>query len=103
MVYRLKFFGGEHDGESHVVHKNQGAIMGRSPTSSVYVRDKNVSRVHCQITVTDTGTGELHAGRDQRDVPFGFRDCLVARNGNRDSLGQPECPGKDEAEDRSRG
>jgi adenylate cyclase len=55
VVYRLRFFGGEHDGETYIVDKNHGAIMGRSPTNTVYVRDKNVSRVHCQITVTDKG------------------------------------------------
>ena len=54
-MYRLRFFGGEHDGETYPIDKTRGAIIGRSPTNTVYVRDKNVSRVHCQITVTDRG------------------------------------------------
>ena len=54
-MYRLRFFGGEHDGETYPIDKTRGAIIGRSPTNTVYVRDKNVSRVHCQITVSDRG------------------------------------------------
>ena len=54
-MYRLRFFGGEHDGETYPVDKVHGIIIGRSPTNAVYVRDKNVSRVHSQLTVTDKG------------------------------------------------
>ena len=54
-MYRLRFFGGEHDGETYPLHRARGVIIGRSPTNNVYVRDKNVSRVHCQVTVTDVG------------------------------------------------
>ena len=54
-MYRLRFFGGEHDGETYPIHRTHGTIVGRSPTNTVYVRDKNVSRVHCQLTVTGKG------------------------------------------------
>ena len=54
-MYRLRFFGGEHDGETYPIDHSHGTIVGRSPTNTVYVRDKNVSRVHCQITVTEQG------------------------------------------------
>lgn len=55
MAYRLRFIGGEQDGEIYPVDEARGAILGRSPTNTVYIRDKNVSRVHCQIAITDEG------------------------------------------------
>lgn len=54
-MYRLRFIGGEHEGETYPIDKSHGTIVGRSPTNTVYVRDKNVSRVHCQLTVTEQG------------------------------------------------
>jgi len=54
-MYRLRFYGGEHDGETYPIDKSHGTIIGRSPTNTVYVRDKNVSRVHCQLTITEKG------------------------------------------------
>ena len=52
---RLRFFGGEHDGETYPIDRSHGTIVGRSATNTGYVRDKNVSRVHCQLTVTEQG------------------------------------------------
>lgn len=54
-MYRLRFYGGEHNGETYPIDRTHGTIIGRSPTNTVYVRDKNVSRVHCQIIVGDQG------------------------------------------------
>jgi len=53
MAFRLRFFGGEHDGETYLVDQRRGLTLGRSPTNNVFVRDKNVSRVHAQVTVKD--------------------------------------------------
>src|SRR3972149_1964504 len=54
-MYRLRFYGGEHDGETYPIDRTHGTIIGRSPTNTVYVRDRNVSRVHCQLTSTERG------------------------------------------------
>ena len=53
MAFRLRFFGGEHDGETYLVDARRGVTLGRSPTNNIFVRDRNVSRVHCQIVVSD--------------------------------------------------
>ena len=55
LAYRLRFFGGEHDGETYLLDKSRSTILGRSPSSTIYVRDKHISRVHCQVTVADEG------------------------------------------------
>lgn len=55
IAYRLRFFGGEHDGETYLLDKSRSTIIGRSPSSTIYIRDKHISRVHCQVTVTDEG------------------------------------------------
>ena len=51
MAFRLRFFGGEHDGETYLVDEKRGVTLGRSPTNNIFVRDRNVSRVHAQVTV----------------------------------------------------
>jgi len=51
MAFRLRFFGGEHDGETYLVDPKRGVTLGRSPTNNIYVRDRNVSRVHAQIRI----------------------------------------------------
>jgi len=55
MAYRIKFLEGEREGETVPISEARGAIIGRSPSNTVYIRDKNVSRIHCQLVISDQG------------------------------------------------
>ena len=55
MAYRLKFLEGEREGETVPISEARGVIIGRSPSNAVYIREKNVSRIHCQLVVSEQG------------------------------------------------
>ena len=52
MPYGIRVRTGPEEGELYPLFENREITLGRSPTNNVFVRDKNVSRVHCQIVVT---------------------------------------------------
>ena len=49
MAYRVEIVAGPQTGESYPVDSVRGTIVGRSPTNNVYLKDRSVSRAHCQI------------------------------------------------------
>ncbi len=53
MAYRVKFLEGERKGETIPIDETRGVIVGRSPSNAIYIRDKNVSRIHCQVVVSE--------------------------------------------------
>ena len=53
MPYAIRVRTGAEEGELYPLFENREITIGRSPTNNIFVRDKNVSRVHCQIVVTD--------------------------------------------------
>ena len=55
MPYGMRVRTGPEEGELYPLFENREITLGRSPTNNIFVRDKNVSRVHCQIVVTDDG------------------------------------------------
>ena len=55
MACRIKFLEGEREGETVPISEARGVIVGRSPSNSVYIRDKNVSRIHCQLVLSEQG------------------------------------------------
>ena len=55
MPYGIRVRTGIEEGELYPLLENREITLGRSPTNNIFVRDKNVSRVHCQIVVTETG------------------------------------------------
>ena len=55
MPYGIRVCTGLEEGEVYPLFENREITIGRSPTTNIFVRDKNVSRVHCQIVVTDAG------------------------------------------------
>jgi len=52
MPYAVRVRTGSEEGELYPLHENREITIGRSPTNNIFVRDKNVSRVHCQIVVS---------------------------------------------------
>jgi pSer/pThr/pTyr-binding forkhead associated (FHA) protein len=55
MPYGIRICTGLEEGEVYPLFDNREITVGRSPTNNVFVRDKNVSRVHCQIVITEVG------------------------------------------------
>jgi len=55
MPYGIRVRTGLEEGELYPLFENREITLGRSPTNNIFVRDKNVSRVHCQIVVTESG------------------------------------------------
>lgn len=53
MPYAIRVRTGVEEGELYPLFENREITIGRSPTNNIFVRDKNVSRVHCQIVVTE--------------------------------------------------
>ena len=56
MPYRVEIVEGPQVGESYPVDSARGTIVGRSPTNNVYLKDRSVSRAHCQIRA-EAGNG----------------------------------------------
>jgi pSer/pThr/pTyr-binding forkhead associated (FHA) protein len=52
MPYAVRVRTGSDEGELYPLFENREITIGRSPTNNIFVRDKNVSRVHCQIVVS---------------------------------------------------
>ncbi len=52
MPYAVRVRTGSEEGELYPLFENREITIGRSPTNNIFVRDKNVSRVHCQIVVS---------------------------------------------------
>ena len=53
MPYAIRVRTGAEEGEAYPLFENREITIGRSPTNNIFIRDKNVSRVHCQIVVSD--------------------------------------------------
>ena len=53
MPYAIRVRTGSEEGELYPLFENREITIGRSPTNNIFIRDKNVSRVHCQIVVSD--------------------------------------------------
>ncbi|MGD1002096.1 MAG: FHA domain-containing protein [Candidatus Brocadiia bacterium] len=53
MPYAVRVRTGSEEGEIYPLFENREITIGRSPTNNIFVRDKNVSRVHCQIVVSN--------------------------------------------------
>ena len=51
MPFRVECTAGVQKGESYPLDPSKGNILGRSPSNGIYIRDKNVSRAHCQIRI----------------------------------------------------
>jgi len=52
MPYAVRVRTGSEEGELYPLFENREITIGRSPTNNIFVRDENVSRVHCQIVVS---------------------------------------------------
>ena len=46
---------GLEEGELYPLFDNREMTLGRNPTNNIFIRDKNVSREHCQVVVTEEG------------------------------------------------
>jgi len=55
MPFGIRVCTGMEEGELYPLFENREITLGRSPTNNIFVRDKNVSRVHSQIVVTNEG------------------------------------------------
>ena len=55
MPYGIRIRTGLEKGELYPLFENREITVGRSPTNNIFIRDRNVSRVHCQIVVTKDG------------------------------------------------
>ena len=55
MPYAIRVQAGQDEGEVYPLFENREITVGRSPTNNIFIRDRNVSRVHCQVVVTDQG------------------------------------------------
>ena len=55
MPFAIRVRTGLEEGELYPLFENREITIGRSPTNNIFIRDRNVSRVHCQIVVTDAG------------------------------------------------
>jgi len=53
MPYAVRVRTGSEEGELYPLFDNREITIGRSPTNNIFVRDKNVSRIHCQIVVSN--------------------------------------------------
>jgi pSer/pThr/pTyr-binding forkhead associated (FHA) protein len=53
MAYVIRVQSGAEKGEIYPLFENREITIGRSPTNNIAIRDKNISRVHCQIVVSD--------------------------------------------------
>ena len=53
MPYAIRVRTGSEEGELYPLFENRQITIGRSPTNNIFIRDKNVSRVQCEIVVTD--------------------------------------------------
>jgi len=50
--YAIRVRTGLEEGEMYPLLENREIVLGRNPTNNIFIRDKNVSREHCQIVVT---------------------------------------------------
>jgi len=50
--YAIRVRTGLEEGELYPLFENREITIGRNPTNNIFIRDKNVSREHCQIVVT---------------------------------------------------
>ena len=55
MPYAIRVRTGDDEGELYPLFENREITVGRSPTNNIFIHDRNVSRVHCQIVVTGVG------------------------------------------------
>jgi len=55
MPYAIRVQTGPEEGELYPLFENREITIGRSPTNNIFIHDKNISRVHCQVVVTDSG------------------------------------------------
>ncbi len=55
MPYAIRVRTGPEEGELYPLFENREITIGRSPTNNIFVHDRNVSRVHCQIVATESG------------------------------------------------
>lgn len=55
MPYSIRVKTGLEEGELYPLFENREMTLGRNPTNNIFIRDKNVSREHCQIVVTEDG------------------------------------------------
>ena len=55
MPYAIRVRTGVEAGELYPLFDNREITVGRSPTNNIFIRDKNVSRVHCQVVVMGDG------------------------------------------------
>lgn len=53
MAYRIELIEGPQKGESYPIDPEHGVMIGRSPTNNVFLRDRSVSRAHCQVRIQD--------------------------------------------------
>jgi len=53
MPYAIRVRTGSEEGELYPLFENRQITIGRSPTNNIFIRDKNVSRVQCEIVVAD--------------------------------------------------
>ena len=53
MSYAIRVRTGLEEGELYPLFENREMTLGRNPTNNIFIRDKNVSREHCQIVVTE--------------------------------------------------
>lgn len=53
MLYGIRVCTSLEEGELYPLFDNHEITLGRSPTNNIFIRDKNVSRVHCQIVVIE--------------------------------------------------
>ena len=53
MPYRIELLEGPQEGESYPIDPVHGALLGRSPSNNVFLRDRSVSRAHCQIRINE--------------------------------------------------
>ena len=53
MPYAVRVQMGSERGKLYPLFDNREITVGRSPTNNISIRDENISRVHCQIVVSD--------------------------------------------------
>ena len=55
MPYSMRVRTGLEEGELYPLFDNREMTLGRNPSNNIFIRDKNVSREHCQLVVTQDG------------------------------------------------